>query len=141
MRILAVDHGTKRIGIALSDPLGTTALPVTVIANDAKLFDNIKKLAEDYEAGEIVVGLPKALDGSMGLSAEKVIDFVKKLKGKIRIPVMTYDERLSTAAAQKMLIGADMRRSQRKMVIDKIAAAYMLQSYMDSKKRERKTDE
>lgn len=141
MRILAVDHGTKRIGIAVSDPLGTTALPVTVIANDAKLFDNIKKLAEDYEAGEIVVGLPKALDGSMGLSAEKVIDFVKKLKGKIRIPVMTYDERLSTAAAQKMLIGADMRRSQRKMVIDKIAAAYMLQSYMDSKKRERKTDE
>jgi len=130
MRILGIDYGTKRIGIAVTDPLGLGAQPLKVIENGPKTFDELKDLIAEYSIGKIIVGLPKNMDGSIGLSAENVLSFVEKLKRTFDVPLETYDERLSTSEAQKTLINHDMKRADRKKTVDKLAAAYMLQAYI-----------
>lgn len=135
-RILGIDYGKKRIGAAVSDPLGLTAQPVEVIENTSSSMSRIKELCERYEAGSVVVGLPKNLKGEIAQSAEDVLSFVKKLQKSIGdIPVITYDERLSTASVMKTLSETNMSGRKKRQVVDKMAAAYILQGYMDGLKK------
>ena len=132
MTILALDVGTKRIGVAVSDPGGTFALPVTVIERTALQEDlrRIVTLIDEYEAREVVVGDPVTLSGERGIAAEKIDRFVEQLARVYSGTIVRVDERLTTAQATKTLIAADMRRDKRKTVVDKIAAALILESYL-----------
>ncbi len=134
MRTLGLDFGDKTIGVAVSDGLGLTAQAKGVIRRTNLTEDlvKLKKYIEDYQIGEVVVGLPRNMDGSFGSRAEKTQQFVNFLKKKIEIPVKFWDERLSTVEAERLLIDADLSRSRRKGVIDQVAAAIILQSYLDS---------
>jgi putative Holliday junction resolvase len=133
MRVLALDAGEKRIGVAVSDPLGIIALGVTVITRKDPETDlkEIEKIVGEYKAESVVVGMPINMDGTKGKSAEKVNEFVETLKGRLSIPVYTYDERLSTKESEKFLISADVSRKKRKSVIDKMAAQLILESYLE----------
>ncbi len=135
MRILGIDYGTKRIGIAISDPLGITASGIAVLGK-GESFDQdireIKKIIKKYEGvDEIVVGLPKTLAGEIGIAASALLEFVAALKKEFKLAVDTWDERLTTAEAEKMLISAGLSREKRKKVIDQSAAANILQGYLD----------
>ncbi|OGX33661.1 MAG: Holliday junction DNA helicase RuvA [Omnitrophica WOR_2 bacterium RIFCSPLOWO2_02_FULL_50_19] len=133
MRVLALDTGEKRIGVAVSDPLGIIAQGVTVITRKDPETDlnEIKRIVEEYKADSVVIGMPVNMDGTKGKSAEKVNEFVEILKGRLSIPVYTYDERLSTKESEKFLISADVSRKKRKQVIDKMAAQLILESYLE----------
>jgi len=132
VRIIGIDYGEKRIGIAISDPLGITAQPAAVISNISEL----KAIVGQYEGiDEIVVGLPKTMKGELGIQAEKVLKFVEELKNAFQIPIKTWDERLTTSAVTKTLIAGGLSRKKRKKVIDKSAAAFMLQGYLDAKRK------
>ena len=135
-RILGLDVGDKTIGVAVSDGLGLTAQSVVTIRrqNINKDIAALKELIDEYEAVEIVVGLPKNMDGSLGPQSEKVLAFVEKLKKVFPLPVELYDERLSTAQALKALIAADLSRAKRKKIIDKMDAQVILQGYLDRKR-------
>jgi putative Holliday junction resolvase len=139
IRILGVDYGEKRIGIAVSDPLGITAQAVAVISK-AKNFDQdiveLKKIMEEYNGvEEIVVGLPKTMAGEIGPQAQKVLAFIEALKNGLGVKITPWDERLTTVIAERELISAGVSRAKRKKVIDKSAASYILQSYLDGKKQ------
>lgn len=126
--------GDKTIGVAMSDEIGLTANPVTVISRTGSLkreIGEIRRLVEENGIGRIVVGMPFMLDGSVGIQAEKVQAFVEDLRRRITVPVVTWDERLSTAEVERILIASDQSREKRKKVIDKMAAAVILRSYMD----------
>ncbi len=131
MRLLGIDFGKKRIGIALSDPLGLSAQPYTVLQNDKNTIEKIRDIIKDKDIGQIVIGLPKTLKGEMGIAANDVLIFAEKIKKTFGLPVETYDERLTTSSAERELIDADVKRSDRKLLIDKMAAANILQDYMD----------
>ncbi len=134
MRILGLDVGDVRIGVAVSDPLEVIAQPLASVKriSVSKDVESIKRLAEENEAGKIVVGVPKTLDDEVGIQAQKVLDFVESLGKAIEIPIVLWDERLTTAEAERALIEADMSRRKRKKVIDKVAAVLILQGYLDS---------
>ena len=134
MRILGLDVGDVRIGVAVSDPLEVIAQPLTSVKRISVRRDveSIKRLAEENEAGKIVVGVPKTLDDEVGIQAQKVLDFVEVLGKALEIPIVLWDERLTTAEAERALIQADMSRRKRKKVIDKVAAVLILQGYLDS---------
>jgi len=134
MRILGLDIGDKKVGVALSDPMGLTAQGIKVFINKGskgEIINRINELVREHEVEKIVVGLPKNMDGSTGPQAEKVRTFAGKLAGSLGIPVVLWDERLTTSQAERMLIKADLSRARRKQVIDKIAAALILQSYLE----------
>ncbi len=135
MRILALDVGEKTIGVAASDELLLTAQGIEVIrrTNIKKDFSRLRELVDFYQADTIIVGLPKNMNGSVGARGEYVQNFVDQLRPYL--PAVTFklwDERLSTVAAEKMLIAADVSRQKRKRVIDKMAAVIILQGYLDS---------
>ncbi len=134
MRILGLDVGDVRIGVAVSDPLGVIAQPLASVKRTRVREDveSIKHLAEEHEAGKIVVGVPKTLDDEVGIQAQKVLDFVESLGKALEIPIILWDERLTTVEAERALIEADMSRRKRKKVIDKVAAVLILQGYLDS---------
>ncbi|MCG9969080.1 Holliday junction resolvase RuvX [Pelotomaculum terephthalicicum JT] len=135
---MGLDLGDKRIGVAVSDPMGWTAQGVEVIVSKGSREADIKKIAEaarKYEVERIVVGLPINMNGSSGQRAEKIKTFANRLSGALHLPVELWDERLSTAEAEKLLIKADLSRSRRRQVIDKMAAALILQGYLDSRSR------
>ncbi len=137
MRILGLDIGSKRIGIALSDELTLTAQPLEVLSaktaeQDAK---HIVGLVNQYTVSEIVVGMPFNMDGSAGTQAQKVREFIALLSTMISIPVLEWDERLSTVAADRILLEADLSRSKRRKLVDKIAAVLILQGYLDNRSR------
>ena len=135
MRIMGLDVGDKTIGVALSDPMGWTAQGLEVIRRKNDIQEDFQRLLEiirEYGVESILVGLPKNLNGTIGPQGEKVQAFVEQLKKEINLPVKTWDERLSTVAAEKVLLQADVSRSKRKKVIDKMAAAVILQGYLDS---------
>ncbi|NQT95925.1 MAG: Holliday junction resolvase RuvX [Candidatus Omnitrophica bacterium] len=136
-RVIGIDFGERRIGIAVSDETETISSVVSGIevGSIKDCIDNVKAAAEEYKAKEIVVGLPINMDGSKGPSAEKAINFCEKLKQELSIPVLTYDERLTTKQGESILLSADMSRAKRKKKIDKLAAQIMLQGYLDSKKK------
>src|SRR6185436_937392 len=134
MRVLAIDHGSKRMGIALSDDMGMIAQPLEYILAEpfnAFLF-RLKELIREKQVEQILVGLPRNMDGSYGPAALKVQEFVAVLKETIAIPIKTWDERLTSAQANRFLIQAEVRRDKRKEKVDKTAAAILLQSYLDS---------
>lgn len=136
MRILAIDHGTKRMGIAISDELKMMAHPVEFIPAEPfnSFLARLKELLQDKEVEMILVGMPRNMNGSYGPAALKVQDFVAALKGAVTVPIHTWDERLTSAQANRFLIEGNVRREQRKEKVDKMAAAILLQSYLDSRR-------
>ena len=134
MRVLAIDHGTKRMGIALSDELRTIAQPLEYIAAEPlnKFFDRLAQIVGDKQVSLIVVGVPRNMDGTYGPAAAKVQEFITALKEAVAVPIKSWDERLTSVQANRYLIEADVRRSKRKEKVDKTAAAILLQSYLDS---------
>jgi putative Holliday junction resolvase len=134
MRILALDHGTKRIGVALSDETATLAQPLEFIAAEpfAKFLDRIRVIVQERQVGEIVVGLPRNMNGTYGPAAESARKFAATLREALGIPIKTWDERLTSVQANRFLIEAGMRREQRKSKVDQSAAAILLQSYLDA---------
>jgi putative Holliday junction resolvase len=133
MRILALDHGTKRIGVAVSDETKTIAQPLEYIPAEpfADFLERLKKLLVEKEIDLVLIGLPRNMDGSYGPAAQKVEAFVAVLRGAITVPIKMWDERLTSAQANKILIQAKVRRDKRKEKMDKMAAAILLQSYLD----------
>jgi len=134
MRILALDHGTKRIGVALSDETATLAQPLEFIAAEpfAKFLDRIRVIVKDRQVGEILVGLPRNMNGTYGPAAESARKFAAALREALGLPVKTWDERLTSVQANRFLIEAGVRREQRKTKADQSAAAILLQSYLDA---------
>ena len=140
MRILALDLGEKRIGVAVSDELLMTAQGLCVIASKgaAKDLEQIAELIRNRAVSIIVLGLPRNMDGSIGPMAEKVREFGRLLQDQHPdVPVEYWDERLTTAGAQRMLIGADISRVKRRQVVDKVAAVLILQGYLDRRSNRR----
>jgi putative Holliday junction resolvase len=127
---MALDVGEKTVGIAVSDELGITASPRETLRRDGTELDRLQKLVRSEEIGEVVVGLPISLNGTLGPSADSVLGFVAQLRELLTVPVVTWDERLTTAEAEKMLIAAETRRSKRRKVIDQIAATLILQNFL-----------
>lgn len=139
MRLMGLDVGDKTIGVAMSDELEISAGPLTVIRRTDSIkkdLNEVRRIAEEYMVGEVIVGLPYMLDGSIGVQAEKVLAFVEGLKNRIRMPIILWDERLSTSEAERILIAGDQSRAKRKLVIDKLAATLILQSYMNCPREE-----
>jgi putative Holliday junction resolvase len=134
MRILAIDHGSKRIGIAVSDELKMIAQPLEFILAEPfpAFMARLQELIRDKEVESILVGLPRNMDGSYGPAAQKVQEFVVALKDAVNVPIKTWDERLTSAQANRLLIQGNVRRDKRKEKVDKMAAALLLQSYLDS---------
>lgn len=142
MRALALDLGSKRIGIALS--AGTLATPYEVLARSGDRRQDHRRIAEhvaEVEAEVVVVGLPLSLDGSVGHAAERVIAECDELAGVLDVPVETWDERLSTVTAERSLMEQQMRAQARRRVVDKVAAAVILQSWLDARPAETETEE
>ncbi|MDE1890429.1 MAG: Holliday junction resolvase RuvX [Planctomycetota bacterium] len=133
MRIIGIDYGEKRIGIAISDPLGITAqgLPTIERTNIQEDMQKILNIIREKEVGEIVVGLPKHMNNSLGEKAQEVLAFVDLLKKHSNLPVSTIDERLSTVRAQRAMLEGNLSRKKRKDRVDMIAAQLILQDYLD----------
>lgn len=133
MRTLGIDFGSKRIGVAISDENGLIAHGLKTILRSAEHHElqELQAVITDYRVDRLVVGLPRNMNGSLGPAAQQVLSFVEILKAKCAVPVDTWDERLSTAEAERLLIHADMSRNKRRKIIDKVAATIILQSYLD----------
>ena len=133
MRIMGLDVGEKRIGIAISDPMGWTAQGHSVLLRSNLEADlkSIGQLCQDYEVEKIVVGLPLNMDGTIGPKAQEVQGFARSLETGLAIEIAYWDERLTTKSAERVLIEADLSRRRRKQVIDKMAAVHILQGYLD----------
>ncbi|QJC54409.1 Holliday junction resolvase RuvX [Paenibacillus albicereus] len=132
-RLMGLDYGDRRIGVALSDPLGWTAQGLEVLQRKGSELERIAQLAAEHEVSEIIVGLPKNMNGTIGPRGEICIAFAEELRQAVHLPVHLWDERLTTVSAQRTLLEADVSRNKRKQVVDKLAAALILQNYLDSK--------
>ena len=133
-RVLGLDYGERRIGLALSDPLGIIAKPLTII-DRKKTADHISRISEivsERKITSIVVGLPLTLKGDYSQQTEIVLDFIDQLKSDLQIPIMTIDERLSSVAAEKALQAQAVKTGHNKGRVDETAAAIFLQEYLDS---------
>jgi putative holliday junction resolvase len=133
MRILALDHGTRRIGVAVSDETKTIAQPLEYIPAEpfADFLERLKKILAEKEISFILIGMPRNMDGTYGPAAQKVEAFIAALKAAVTIPIKTWDERLTSTMANRILIQGKVRRDERKEKVDKMAAAILLQSYLD----------
>ncbi len=135
MRTMGLDLGSKTLGVAVSDAMGWTAQGLeTIKINEATKDFGIKRLGEiiqEYEVTKIVLGFPKNMNGTIGPRGEASQDFATYLEKKFKLPVFLWDERLTTMAAERVLIEADVSRSKRKKVIDKMAAVMILQGFLD----------
>jgi putative Holliday junction resolvase len=134
MRILAIDHGTVRMGIAVSDEMKLIATPVEFVPAEpfASFLERLRELLQEKEVELVLVGMPRNMNGSYGPAAQKVQEFVAALKEAITVPIRTWDERLTSAQANRFLIEGNVRREKRKQKVDSMAAAILLQSYLDS---------
>ena len=137
MRIMGLDIGTHTIGIAISDELGITAQGLKTLGRKSmeEDFTQIGAIIHQFGIEKIVVGLPKNMNGTLGKQAEFVLKWINVLKDHLQVPVVTWDERLSTVGASKVLLEADLSRRKRKKVIDKLAAVLILQGYLDQSRR------
>lgn len=134
MRILALDVGERRIGIAVSDELGLAAHAVETMKRNSLSHDlrHLEALVKEYAAKRIVVGLPRNMNGSLGPQSEIVLAFISRIKKRFSsIPIIPWDERLSTRAAERALLEADLSRAKRKRKIDQVAAVIILQGYLN----------
>lgn len=136
-RILGLDVGDVYIGVALSDPFGMIAQSLTTIKRISKdqTYGEIKELIDKYDVKKVVAGLPKNMNNTLGPQSEKVMKFAEKLKNKYKIELIYVDERMTTLSAEKVLIEGSVRRENRKKYIDRIAATYILQTYLDTQRR------
>lgn len=134
MRYLALDSGSKRIGVAVSDELRMIAQPLEFIPAEpfADFLTRLRQIVTEKEVGLILVGMPRNLDGTYGPAAERVREWVATLASKISVPLKTWDERLTSAQANRVLMQGRVRRDQRKQKVDAMAAALLLQSYLDA---------
>lgn len=138
MRVMGLDVGSKTVGVALSDELGWTAQGLETIRineeNNVFGFEQIGKIIKEYDVDKIVVGMPKNMNGTIGPRGEASQFFGKELEKLYGLPIIYWDERLTTMAAERVLLEADVSRKKRKKVIDKMAAVMILQGYLDSQK-------
>ncbi len=134
---MGLDLGSRRIGVAVSDELGLTAQGVRIIKSRSREEDlrEILSMAAQMGVGQIVVGLPKNMNGTLGREAEKVLSWVESLRSRAKMPVTTWDERLTTVDATRVLLQADLSRKRRKEVVDKVAAVLMLQGFLDHQRK------
>lgn len=134
-RVLGLDVGSKRIGIAISDPLGITAQGLETLQRQNKRldFEKLAKLVRDYEVAEIVVGFPLRMSGVEGIQAEKMQAFAEELRKRLQLPVHLWDERLTSAEANRLLRETDMSIKRRGKVVDQMAAVLILQSWMENR--------
>ena len=132
-RILALDLGDKRIGVAISDTTGAIAQPIGFIErkNQQVVINSIKHYVNTYKIEKIVIGFPRSLNGSIGPRAQLVSEFSERIKGDVKKDIVLWDERFTTAIAEKTLIKGNVKRKKRKLLVDKVAATLILQSYLD----------
>ncbi|MFM1769884.1 MAG: hypothetical protein RJA22_2413 [Verrucomicrobiota bacterium] len=134
MRILALDHGTKRVGVAISDELKMIAQPAEFIPREPfeAFVARLQQILAEKPCERILVGLPRNMDGTYGPAAEAVRAFIEQLTARVTVPIKTWDERLTSSQANRVLLQGNVRRDQRKQKVDAMAAAILLQSYLDS---------
>ena len=137
IRIMGLDFGSKTVGVAVSDPLGITAQGIEIVRRTSenklrKTLARIEELVTEYEVTEIVLGFPKNMNNTIGERAEKSLAFKEMLERRTGLPVVMWDERLTTVSAERTLIENKVRREDRKKYIDQIAAVFILQGYLDS---------
>lgn len=140
MRCLGIDLGSKRIGVALCDPDERVATPLTVVERSKTReadHANIRRLVEEYEAEAVVVGLPLNMSSKITTAAQSAIDEAEQLRGVLTVPVHLYDERLTTVTADRSLMEMQMKADARRRVVDKVAAAVMLQAFIDHRRHQR----
>ena len=140
IRIMGLDFGSKTVGVAVSDPLGITAQGIEIVRRTSenklrKTLARIEELVAEYEVTEIVLGFPKNMNNTIGERAEKSLAFKEMLERRTGLPVVMWDERLTTVAANRTLIEGGVRRKNRKDYVDMLAAVYILQGYLDSRER------
>ena len=138
MRIMGLDYGSKTIGVAVSDPMGLTAQGIETMTREEenklrKSLRRIEELVEQYQVEEIVLGFPKNMNNTIGERAEKSLQLKETLERRLGLPVIMWDERLTTVEADRTLIEAGVRRENRKKYVDMIAAVFILQGYLDAK--------
>jgi putative holliday junction resolvase len=135
MRVLALDPGTVRVGVAVSDELGVIAQPLEFIPAEpfSAFLERLRQILAEKGVGQIVVGLPRNMDGSYGPAALKAQEFVGALQAAVAIPLRTWDERLTSVQANRLLSEANVRGARRKGKVDQMAAAILLQSYLDAR--------
>jgi putative holliday junction resolvase len=134
MRIMGIDYGTKRIGVAVSDPQCSMAHPLDVVPvrEDGSHMEALKKIVREYQVEKIVVGIPYNMEGDVGVSAQKVMLWASELGQALGLPVELWDERLTTSEAHELLIHLKVKGPRRKAIVDKIAASIILKSYLDA---------
>lgn len=140
MRIMGLDFGSKTVGVAISDALLITAQGIEIVRREQenklrRTLARIEELIKEYEVDKIVLGLPKNMDGSIGERAEKTLEFKAMLERRTGLEVILWDERLTTVAADKLMMEVGVRREERKKYVDSIAATFILQGYLDSVSR------
>jgi len=137
MRILSIDYGSKRIGVAICDELGLTTRGVATIVrqNNKQVLEALAKLIDAYDVKKIVVGYPIRLDGSFGIQCEKTDKFAESLEKAFSLPVIKWDETLTTKEAEDILLQTNVRRKKRKKVVDQLAATLILRDYLASLER------
>lgn len=140
IRIMGLDFGSKTVGVAVSDPLGITAQGIEIVRRTSenklrRTLARIEELVKEYEVTEIVLGFPKNMNNTIGERAEKSLAFKEMLERRTGLPVVMWDERLTTVAANRTLIEGGVRRENRKDYVDMLAAVYILQGYLDSRER------
>jgi putative Holliday junction resolvase len=139
MRILALDIGARRVGVAVSDPLGWTAqgLPTLARESDAQLIEAVRGLVRELGVERVVIGLPKNMNGTLGPQAKKALAFADALRAALALPVETWDERLTTVAAERSMAEGGLSRRKRRGAVDRVAAQLILQGFLDSLNQDR----
>lgn len=135
MRILALDHGTRRIGVAVTDEMQIIATPLEFIPAESmdKVIERLQQLVREKDVELILIGMPRNMDGTFGPAAQTVKDFIAALQPHLTTPIKSWDERLTSVMANRALLEGNVRRADRKQMVDKMAAAILLQSYLDSR--------
>jgi putative Holliday junction resolvase len=139
MRILALDIGARRVGVAVSDPLGWTAqgLPTLARENDPQLIEAVRRITRELDVERVVIGLPRNMNGTVGPQAKKALAFAEALRAALQLPVETWDERLTTVAAERSLAEGGLDGRKRRRSVDRVAAQLILQGFLDSLNRDR----
>lgn len=138
VRILALDVGSKRIGLAVSDPLGITAQGLEVLQRKDRASDlnRLMEVAREWRVQRIVVGLPRHMDGRLGSAAPAILELAQTLGEALGVEVVTWEERLTTVEAERVLLQADVSRRRRRQVVDQLAAVLILQNYLDHRQQQ-----
>jgi putative Holliday junction resolvase len=141
--VIGLDIGERRIGVAVSDPSGSVATPLAVLDAASVLGDGreLRDMVEEYEAGLVVAGLPRSLDGTEGVQAQRVRAAVSRLAGFLSVPVTFYDERLSSAVARQAMSAGGVRSREQRGSVDMVAASIILQGYLDAERTARETED